>query len=52
MDYELCWNILNTRLKEHERKAKKDPNGWVTLLTTQVILEMMSDIEKEVRDND
>ena len=49
MDYEKCWNILNARLKEHERKAKQDPNGWITLLTTQVILEMMSDIEKEVQ---
>lgn len=52
MVYKTRWNLLKHRLKEHEEKAKQSPDEWVTLLTTQIILEMMNDIEKEVQENE
>lgn len=52
MNYEKCWEMLKDKLLNKLQEAKAIKDGWTIVLTAKIILEMMKDIEREVRDNE
>lgn len=52
MNYKKCWDKLKDKLNEDKRKSLSDKDGWVTVMTVDIMLSLLAKIEREVQDEE